>query len=44
MKNSVFKGEIGHDRLMSGRLAIDGRDHVSVDRNGAIKSHPSDHR
>ena len=43
-KNIVFKGEIGRDRLMSGRLAINGRDHASVDRNGAIKSHPIDDR
>ena len=29
---------------MKGRLAIDGRDHASFDRNGAIKSHPFDQR
>ena len=43
-KNNAFIREIGRDRSMSGRLAIDGRDHASVDRNGAIKSHLSDHR
>ena len=43
-KNNAFIGEIGRDRSMSGRLAIDGRDHASVDQNGAIKSHLSDHR
>ena len=29
---------------MKRRLAIDDRDHVSVDQNGAIKSHPFDQR
>ena len=43
-KNKLFKGEIGRNRPMKRRLAIDGHDHVSVDQNGAIKSHPFDQR
>ena len=43
-KNMLFKDEIGRDRPMNGRLAINDRDHASVDRNGAIKSHLFDHR
>ena len=43
-KNIAFIGEIGRDRSMSGHLAIDGRDHMSVDQNGVIKLHPSNHR
>ena len=43
-KNSVFKGKIGPNCPMKRHLAIDGRDHASFDRNGAIISHPSDQR
>ena len=43
-KNSALIGEIGHDHSVSGHLAIDGRDHASIDRNGAIKYPPSHHR
>ena len=43
-KNNVFKEKIGRNRPMNGRLAIDGCDEAPVDRNGAIKSHPFDHR
>ena len=43
-KNRVFKGEIGCNHPMKRRLAIDGCDHASFDRNGAIILHPSDQR
>ena len=43
-KNKLFKGEIGRYRPLKRRLAIDGRDHASVDRNGAMKLHPFDQR
>ena len=39
-----LKGEIGHNRPINRRLAIDNRDYASVDRNSAIKSHPFDHK
>ena len=39
-----LKGEIGHDRPMKRRIAINGRDEASVDRIIAIKSDPSDQR
>ena len=43
-KNRLFKEEIGRNHPMNGLLAIDSRDHTSVDQNGAIKSYPFDHR
>ena len=43
-KNKLFKDEIGRNRPMKSRLAIDNRDYASVDRNSAIKLHPFDHR
>ena len=44
-RRTVFKEEIfGRNRPMKRRLAIDDRDHASVDQNGAIKSHPFDQR
>ena len=39
-----LKRKLGRNRSMNGRLVIDSCDDASVDRNGAIKSHPSDHR
>ena len=41
-KISVFIEQIGRNRPMKGRIAINGRDEASFDRNGAIKSHPFD--
>ena len=41
-KNSLFKDKIGHNRLMKGRIAINGRNEASFVQNGAIKSHPFD--
>ena len=41
-KNMLFKDEIGRNRLMNGRITINGHDEASFDRNGAIKSHPFD--
>ena len=38
------KGKIGRDRPMKGRITINGRDEVSIDRIVAIKSDPSDFR
>ena len=43
-RTRYFKEKFGRDRPMKGRLAIDGRDHASFDRNGAIKLHPFDQR
>ena len=43
-KNSVFKGEIGRNCPMKGRIAINSNNEALFDRDGAIKSHPSDHR
>ena len=43
-KNKLFKGEIGRNRPMKRRIAINDRDEASFDRNGVIKSHPSDQR
>ena len=42
VKNRLFKGQIGHNRLMNRRIAINGRDEASFDRNGAIELHPFD--
>ena len=44
MKNKLFKGEIGCNRLMKGRIAINGCDEASFDRNSVLKSFTSDHR
>ena len=45
VKEQVYlKRKLGRNRPMNERLAIDGRDDASVDRNGAIKLHLSDHR
>ena len=41
-KNNLFKDEIWLNRLMNGRIAINGRDEASFDQNGAIKLHPFD--
>ena len=41
-KNQLFKDEIGRNRLMKRRIAINSQDEASFDQNGAIKSHLSD--
>ena len=42
MKNKLFKDEIRHNRPMKRCIAINGRDEVSFNQNGVIKSHLSD--
>ena len=43
-RTCYLKEKYGRDRSMKRHLAIDSRDHASVDKNGAIKSHPFDQR
>ena len=44
VKNTLFQGKKRRNRLMNGRITINGRDEPSFDQNGAIILHPSDQR